>query len=431
MKMSQNENDDDEEDEDIANLNSEVYDENNEIKLENIENQNETNFYNNISYGISNLTETSLNIINCTDNFTDQSINDKIYNYFDNFSYIIYNPNNEKNKKILESNSYKSQEKNNKRQLTEDNSFYGYKNFKYVKYLYKYNLIGLKMEAQIYSEIIPSSGKSISYFVIVFGNINNKLKLKDQYSNLNIIIEKENQMGYNLLVLLRQSNNDLIERNKHYADIIIDLEQNITEYFKKDYDYSFIFRDLLNNMYQQVQNFTGDFFYELIRLINNVFENYTILLRNIELEKYEVIIQIRKITKEEYINYIYNMVELLEIFENNTLTFLEDIENELDKINNFQIDVLYDIIDQINESKIIFKQFNKNLFKSIEKGIITFKYDINDYIDLIIGDLLYITDFLSVNIALSVFKDEKWSDFKIEKFQKYDIIYNRMFDDEY
>ena len=92
------------------------------------------------------------------------------------------------------------------------------------------------------------------------------------------------------------------------------------------------------------------------------------------------------------------MIDILEIFENKTLLFFEDIENELNNIYDFQIDILYDIIDQIYEAKLIFKQFNRNLFKSIEKGILTLKYDIKDYIDEVIGDLLYITDFLSVNI---------------------------------
>ena len=77
---------------------------------------------------------------------------------------------------------------------------------------------------------------------------------------------------------------------------------------------------------------------------------------------------------------------------------MNDIENELNNINDFQIDIFYDIIDLLYEAKKILKEFNKNLFKSIEKGIITFKYDIKDYIDEIIGDLLYITDFLSINI---------------------------------
>ena len=88
----------------------------------------------------------------------------------------------------------------------------------------------------------------------------------------------------------------------------------------------------------------------------------------------------------------------MENFENKTLKFLDDIDNELNNIEDFQIDILYDIKEQIYESKQIFKTFNRNLFKSIEKGILTFKCDINDYIDLIIGDLLYITDFLAVNI---------------------------------
>ena len=44
------------------------------------------------------------------------------------------------------------------------------------------------------------------------------------------------------------------------------------------------------------------------------------------------------------------------------------------------------------------KEFRKNLVKAINKGIIVFKNDIKDYIKNIIGDLLYIIDFLSINI---------------------------------
>ena len=151
-------------------------------------------------------------------------------------------------------------------------------------------------------------------------------------------------------------------------------------------------------MYNQVQNFSGQFFYELIDLINRIYANYTIILEDVKKGEYDFINKIRKVIKEEYINYIYNMIEILEIFENKTLLFLDDIENELKYIEDFQIDILYDITDQIYESKQIFKTFNRNLFKSVEKGILSFKCDINDYIDIIIGELLYITDFLAVNI---------------------------------
>ena len=384
-----------EEDEDIQMLNSEVYNENNEIKLDDI--KDEKSSINNVNFGINNITTLSSHIINCTDNFTNEKINQKLYKYFDSFSYIEYNKDEEEKEitRILEEHNFP---KKYKRRLGEDNSYYGVNNFTYVKNLYKYNLVGLKMESQIYVENNPSTGKCNSYQIIIFGNKNTKIKMSEQQTNYHIILEKKNQMGYKLLSLLKKSNEDLIERNKNYTDIILDLENNITSFFNETYDYSNVFRESLNNLYDSIKDFSGEFFYELISLINSVHENFTIILQDVELEKYDMINQIRNITKEEYINYIYNMIDVLEKFENNTMIFLENIELQLTKVYEFQIDILYDIIDQIYECKLIFLQFNKNLFKSIEKGILTLKYDLGDYIEEIIGDLLYVTDFLAVNI---------------------------------
>ena len=205
-------------------------------------------------------------------------------------------------------------------------------------------------------------------------------------------------MGYNLLLLINQTNNELIQRNKKYLEIILEFEKNFTHFFEKYCDYSNLFNESLNSMYNQVQNFSGEFFYQLIDLINRVYNNYSIILEDVKLGEYDFISKIRNITKDEYIKYIYNQLETLEIFENKTLLFLDNLENELYNIKDFQVDVLYDIIDSISDSKQIFKKFNKNLFESIEKGILKFKCDINDHIDNIIGEFLFITEFLSVNI---------------------------------
>jgi hypothetical protein len=122
------------------------------------------------------------------------------------------------------------------------------------------------------------------------------------------------------------------------------------------------------------------------------------MLEDIQNRKYNIINDICNTIKREYIDYIYDMLSILELFKNKTLKFLESIADELDNINDFQIDMLYDIIDNLYETKLIFKYFNNNLFKSIEKGIIKFKYDLIEFIDELVGDLLYITDFLSINI---------------------------------
>jgi len=47
------------------------------------------------------------------------------------------------------------------------------------------------MESQIFVENNPSTGKSNSYQVIIFGNKNTKIKMSEQQSNLHIILEKK------------------------------------------------------------------------------------------------------------------------------------------------------------------------------------------------------------------------------------------------
>ena len=397
VMVTQNMGDDKETD----SLYSSVYDDNNQISfLDNNEINNDSN--QNIDLGISSLITINSQKINLSDYFINEDINNKLYSYFDNFVYEKYNESdaNSKIENIKEEKDENENKKggNNIRNLNQKNTYYGQKKITQVKQLYKYNLIGIKMDKQLYIENDPSTGIVSIYGISSFGNKNTKIKVGDSYSNLHIIIDRKNQMGYNLITLLNQSNYELIKRNKKYADVIIEIEKNMSNLVEEYFDYSYVFKNDINNMYEQVKTFTGEFFDELIKLIIQVYDNFITILNNSKQGKYEIMNNILKVIEDEYINYIYNMLDNLEIFQNNTLIFLENVQKEIAKINDFQIDSLYDLVDQIYDAKAIFNNYNKNLFKAIEKGIITFRYDIRDYIDDIIGDLLYLTDFLSVNI---------------------------------
>ena len=75
--------------------------------------------------------------------------------------------------------------------MEEINEYYGMKKTTYTKQIYKYNLIGLRMEKQILTEINPSNGIISSYAVIIFGNKNLKIKISEQRSNMHIMTEKK------------------------------------------------------------------------------------------------------------------------------------------------------------------------------------------------------------------------------------------------
>ena len=280
--------------------------------MEPSENEKEFNNNNKIIFNISSISIINTMIINRTDYFHNETLNNQLYEYFDAFKYELYF---KKNESINEINKEDEVEK---RDLSEEESYYGLKKITYAKDLYKYNLLGIKMQKQILNEINPRKGTTSTYFVMTFGNVNFKVKVADQQTNLHIILEQKNKMAYNLILLLNQSNIDLIERNKNYLEVIINLENNISNLLL-NYDYSELFKDSLNNLSAQISNFSGDIFDELILLIDRVYENYTYILNNIINDDYDFINQIIMITREEYIKYIYNMINLIEIFENDTI----------------------------------------------------------------------------------------------------------------
>ena len=171
------------------------------------------------------------------------------------------------------------------------------------------------MQKKIFNELDPFTGKITSYFNLIFGNINRKIKTSEQQTNIHIILEKKNKMAFNLIQLLQKSNLELKQRNKNISEIIINLENNLLKLFK-DYDYSNLFDEYLEQINDQLNSFTGELFDKLINLINVLYENYTKILEDIKNEKYDVFMKIRKETKNEYINYIYQMNNNLEKFSN-------------------------------------------------------------------------------------------------------------------
>ena len=267
------------------------------------------------------------------------------------------------------------------------------KNYMTEKVIFKYNLIGLILEGIAVSEIHVATGVTENYLKLTFGSINWKIPFNTMKTNLHVVIKNTQQMTFNMMGLLYNSNEELIKRNKIYSDIILNLEKNVTKLLEEYYDYSGIFQDSLDYLYDQVKNFSGEFFNELIVLIENVYDNYTIILNKTENEEYEIMNEIRNVTKNEYLEYINTMFELILIFKNETLQLLIGIKKEVDKIQAFQIDILYDIMDIISESLSLFKEFQEKLFKAVDKGVTNFKYDLRDYIEETIGGLLYLQIF--------------------------------------
>lgn len=210
------------------------------------------------------------------------------------------------------------------------------KSFTYEKNFYNLNILGLSIKGVATCIIEPSTGIIKNYFVSKIGGWEMKFKVCTKQTNLHLIYENMNKMTYGFISLLFQSNEDLKNNNDKYGNIIINIEKNVSNLFQNYFDYSGIFKESLNNLYFEVSNFTRQFLDDLIKLIDQVYINYTIILEKGKNNSYKFIKEIRKVTKDSYINYVYDTVMNLEKFYNKTIMYLDNIEELANQIDIFQ-----------------------------------------------------------------------------------------------
>jgi len=339
------------------------------------------------------------------------------------------------NKEIIIENitidQYKREKKEKKlRKLVEDYSdtYYGLRDIDINKNAYRTNILGLVLQGDIENKITQRDGTTASYFHSYYGKIKISYSVTDIQTNSHIIVRNTNEMVKCFINILYDLEKDLIERNQNYNEIILNFEKNLSLLIDRNnlYDFSRVFVLPLNNMYNEVKNFTSNLFMDLLKIIDQAHSNYTLLFSEIKENNLFLFNEIKKITKKEYLDYIQCSMNDLENFKNNTLKYINELEYLIQNISNFQIDILYDIKDNIEEAKKIFKNFCTLLFNSITKGIKIIKIDLSEYMDEIIGELLYITEFISSGLKnddiLKNALDENAKIKTIYKLQEFKII---------
>jgi hypothetical protein len=185
------------------------------------------------------------------------------------------------------------------------------------------------MKLEIINTMIVKEGKAVIKIKLQFAFIKISITLKTLQTNMHLAIRNYNEMGFTELYLINESNNKLINQTDKYCDIILNLEKDFNSLLVNKHDFSNIFKESFNEMYEQIKNFTTIIFQEFIQIIRNAYDNYTEVLEDVNENKHEVFNEIRKIIKYEYINFIYSMLVLVEEFNNKTFIFLFEVSEEV------------------------------------------------------------------------------------------------------
>jgi hypothetical protein len=276
-------------------------------------------------------------------------------------------------------------------------------------------------------------------FVLTIGAIDFTYDFKTFDTGIKKIIDDSQDMTKKMIDLLKESNKGIKKLNEQFSPVIIQYERDIKDIIQSPYDFSDLYRKPYNDLYDSIRNFTTDTFKELINAINLCHDNYTEVLNRVKKGEEVSINEIREVIQDQYFSFINEMVNNLEVFYNKSINYLKDIESLITE--NFQIDILYDINDNAIKAKKIFTKFINLVFKSIEKGMSYFKYNLQEFIENLIGDLLknskFIADSLNENEILKNAISEEDRNLVVMKLKNFEKIvteitqylYNKIDDD--
>jgi hypothetical protein len=323
-------------------------DNNNLFKINDII-QNQSKNSNNKKYIKPDFILNTTKNVNILDPVNEPNIFRKLSNHFNSFKYSEFN---NQNLRLLfikneSSDGINIEIVNPKIRKTEnymiENKYYGMDKVIDQREITSEDIMGIKMKQWVASELDPSTGIVSSYVIINLGNYNYKVNFPQYQTNLNIIIQNINLFAYSLIELILKTNSELKETIEVITVPIRNIGIETMSLLRVNKDFSNILKEPLNNIYEEMSFSTTNCFTDLINIIKEMHNKYSLILNDVKTNKYDKFNEIRQITKNEYIIYIQNITNSLENFYKNTLVYIEDIKSELKNINNFQIDVLFDI----------------------------------------------------------------------------------------
>ena len=329
------------------------------------------------SFPIKSISSTTISKVDLIETNINETVSKELNELISNINFINVNLeslNNDKrrllellnlkDKKIFEDNlkNYITIKGNNIRKLDIQN-FEQPIRFKYP--VFKSNIVGVKVTMNAAISYFPRNGTV--HFQLIYKVDETSIIIFDysKDSNIQIPYEKFRLLVNNInLQLVNLTNYIKIESSKWKKNIQIELK-NISNFVNGLYDATSIFIEPLNNLMNDIKDFSKDTFDKVYTEINKCDYNLLSLQSEIDnkSEEYQnILISESKSTFSNSINDYYEKIELLNTFAN------ELIDNLLitDR-TGIDIGTYYNIIDQLNSTEKLYNEFESMLKNAINQ----------------------------------------------------------------
>ena len=304
--------------------------------------------------------------------------------------------------------------------------------------LFKLNIVGLKINVYVVTESNPNTGELIINVVMNFGNHEISILETTEQTNLHWALQMSGKILDNTVSEIDVLLSKLKTYKTKWFNSIIKQANYLNTLLSNVFDIGSLYQEPMNTLYQSIQTFAKGKFNNLKSVITKEHTKLNTLKSNISKSSnsYEQIVQMINEVMIQYKEYINLMKDNIDIFHIHNYEFINNVNNALMHLREFTVDVLYDLMDQIENAKNVYNTFSTLLFNSVDKGLNVFKSEMYSTLLSIINEPLTIVEFIgnamqTNHIMKSVLPEDQRKymtditfSFKERIFELIEIIYN-------
>ena len=191
----------------------------------------------------------------------------------------------------------------------------------------------------------------------------------------------------NLIQKVKSLQSEWLDKIKENADALSSILSNV-------FNIATLYQEPMNTLFQNIQDFSKGLFDSLSSVIEKGNNEIEEIKDKVDKSSYPTVNKILNEVITQYKNYVQLMKDSIDLFHENGLTFINNINNALEGLTDFSVDVLYDILDEVEKAKNIYDGFADNLFNAVENGLNNFCDSMYAKVQELLGGALEIVEFI-------------------------------------
>ena len=288
--------------------------------------------------------------------------------------------------------------------------------------IFKYDQVGLQMSLTSLILIDTNNGKITLTSLMTIGSTQIELLKKEYNTQLGDILNNADIALENSLNKIDEIISKTKQKETEWIKQLNTIINPLKQMLDSTYNVGPLYRQPIMEVYETIQEYSKNIFNEITVIIENKYRfinNKINVINETSCFQIEELNEILNSFLNECQNYFLTApTNILETFYSQSISYADNIISFAEPMNNFDINVYFDILDQISKGKEIYENFIMNFINIIENGLNDFSDSLHIKSNELLSEAINAVEYIGTAIENNIIITEVISEVQREETAK-------------